>query len=307
MDITLGKMRRLQQAVSDKGIFTVLAIDHRGPLQRRLEKEPGVVDVDGLLAEVKRDIVRALGGASTAVLLDPEYGLGACIPTGALPGSTGLLVALDTGSTGDPAVLKTGLVEGWNPERIARIGGSGVKLLVYYHPESPTADAVEALVERVAGQCEAAEIPLYLEPLSFNPVDPSRPLPSNQRRAVVIETARRLTALDIDILKAEFPVNAAEETDEALWREACEELTASSRVPWVLLSAGVSLPVFVRQTAVACAAGASGVIAGRALWNEAVTADAGRRRLFLEGEARARMSEVRAICEQTGRSCFRGA
>ncbi|MBL9135948.1 MAG: tagatose 1,6-diphosphate aldolase [Verrucomicrobiales bacterium] len=305
MDLTLGKMRRLQQAASNRGTFTVLAIDHRGPLRRRLEREPGVGNVDDALADVKRDIVRALASASTAVLLDPEFGLGACIPTGALPGNIGLLIALDTGSTGDPAVLKTGLVEGWDPARMARVGGSGVKLLVYYHPESPNAEEVEALVARVAAQCEQAEIPLYLEPLSFDPTDPSRPLSSGRRRAVVVETARRLTPLGVDILKAEFPVNAVEQADEASWREACEELTANSRVPWVLLSAGVSLPVFVRQTAVACAAGASGVIAGRALWNEAVTVDIDRRRRFLESDAQARLAEVRSICEQTGRSCFR--
>ncbi len=304
MELTFGKQRRLQQAASPNGTFTVLAIDHRGPLRRRLEKEPGVRDVDATLAEVKRDIVRALGGASTAVLLDPEYGLGACIPTGALPGTTGLLIALDTGSTGDPAVLKTGLVEGWDPARMARVGGSGVKLLVYYHPEAPQAGEVEALVRRVGAQCAEAEIPLYLEPLSYDPADPSRPLSSAQRRAVVVETARRLTPLGVDILKAEFPVNAVEETDERVWREACQELTTASRVPWVLLSAGVSLPVFVRQTSVACEAGASGVIAGRALWNEAVTANAEARQKFLEGEARARLAEVRAICDRTGRSIY---
>lgn len=297
----LGKVRRLHQASGPRGTFCVLAIDHRGPLRRRLAREPGVTDVDRALVEVKEDIVRELAPACSAVLLDPEAGLAACVRSGALPGATGVLVALDTGSTGDPADLRTGMVEGWSPERIARVGAAGVKLLVYYHPEAATASAVEAQVRQVAAACEQAEIPLYLEPLSYDPVQPARGLPSAERRKVVIETARRLGPLGVDILKAEFPVHPTEETDEGVWREACRELTASSPVPWVLLSAGVAGEVFLRQAAVACEAGASGVIAGRAIWNEAVTADGAVRRAALRGLARERLERLREICDRLGR------
>lgn len=299
---SLGKRRRLQQTASAKGIFTVLAIDHRGPLRRKLAKDPGVTgDLDLALGALKQDIVRELAPLASAVLLDPETGLTPCIQSGALPGTTGLLVALDTGSTGDPARLETGLVPGWSPERIAFAGGSGVKLLVYYHPETPQAAMVEGLVRHVGWACAAAEIPLFLEPLSFDPLEPGRPLPSRARRAVVIETARRLTPLGVDVLKAEFPVNAMEEPDEAVWREACEELTAASVVPWVLLSAGVGSGTFLRQTTVACEAGASGVIAGRALWSEAVSGDVTARRKYLAEEGRKRLSQLREICEASAK------
>lgn len=300
--LTLGKRRRLQQAASARGVFTVLAIDHRGPLRRKLAQDPTVTgDLDHALGALKQDVVRALAPGSSAVLLDPETGLFPCIESGALPGATGLLIALDTGSTGDPARLETGLVPGWSPERIAFAGGSGVKLLVYYHPQASNASAVEGLVRQIALGCAAAEVPLFLEPLSFDPRDPARPLPSRARQEVVIETARRLTPLGVDILKAEFPVNAAEEKDEAVWRAACQELTAASVVPWVLLSAGVNWPTFLRQTIVACESGASGVIAGRAIWSEAVTGDVVGRRKFLAHEAGARLREVRGICETSAK------
>ena len=48
-------------------------------------------------------------------------------------------------------------------------------------------------------------------------------LPPEQRRRVVIETARRLVPLGADILKAEFPVDVSIEPDENIWRDACEE------------------------------------------------------------------------------------
>ena len=59
---------------------------------------------------VKRDIVRELAPLSSAVLLDPETGLGPCMTGSNLPGSTGLLTALDSGSTGDPRTRAAGLV-----------------------------------------------------------------------------------------------------------------------------------------------------------------------------------------------------
>lgn len=299
MSLSLGKWRRLQQAASPAGTFTVLAIDHRGPLRRRLASQPGAGDgpLDETLAQLKQDIVRELASLSSAVLLDPEIGLEPCVRSGALPGSTGLLVALDTGSTGDPAILRTGLVEGWSAARIARVGACGVKLLVYYHPNAPEAAQVEQQVAGIGRACVDADIPLFLEPLSYDPAQPSRPLRSEERREVVIETARRLAPLGVDVLKAEFPVIAAEEPSEAAWREACRRLDAACPVPWVILSAGVSSEVFLRQTAIACEAGASGVIAGRAIWNEAVTADITARHAFLRDPARRRLAELRALCD----------
>lgn len=301
MKPTLGKWRRLQQAADPQGTFTVLAIDHRGPLRRRLAQESGAAEtqVEEALRNLKQDIVRHLAPHSSAVLLDPEVGLAACVESAALPGATGLLVALDTGSTGDPAVLRTGLVPDWSVERIARAGASGVKLLVYYHPEVPQAVDVERLVREIARDCARAEVPLYLEPLSYDPADAGTPLPSHARREVVVETARRLVPLGVDVLKAEFPVNPAEQPDEGVWREACQELSEACPVPWVLLSAGVPAEVFLRQTEIACRSGASGVIAGRALWNDAVTTDAARRRTFLQTTAVRRLDEVADLCRRT--------
>jgi tagatose 1,6-diphosphate aldolase len=295
--VSLGKWRRLQQAASPGGAFTVLAIDHRGPLRRRLARALPEEALDTALADLKEDIVRELAPRATAVLLDPEFGVPRCLARNTLPPHVGLLVALDTGSTGDPKTLRTGLVPDWNADRCVRAGAAGAKLLVYYHPEAPDAGAVEALVQRVARECAEVGLPFYLEPLGFDPVQPGRSLPSRERRRVVTETARRLVPLGVDVLKAEFPVQITEEPDEAVWRDACAELTAVCRVPWVLLSAGVPFDVFLRQTRIAGEAGASGVMAGRALWDDAVTADATVRREFLTRVASDRMRRVADLCD----------
>jgi tagatose 1,6-diphosphate aldolase len=302
MTVSLGKLRRLQQAATPSGKFAVLAIDHRGPLRRALAKQDGGADVGAALVELKTDIVATLAESTSAVLLDPETGVEPCLRQRALPGRTGLLIALDTGSTGDPARLETSLVPGWDAGRIAATGAAGVKLLVYYHPEAAQAGEVERLVSDVGRECERHEIPLFLEPLSFDPASPGRPLPSGARRRVVIESARRLTGLGVDVLKAEFPVAVKEIEDEAVWREACEELTQTAQVPWVLLSAGVPFEVFVRQAGIACEAGASGVMAGRAVWDQAVNEpDRDTRRDWLSRVARERMERLREIVERLGK------
>lgn len=299
--LSLGSWRRLHQAAGERGTFTVLAIDHRGPLRRALARFAPSIDPDTALAELKEDIVRELASQASAVLLDPEIGLPQCLRRGVLPGRTGLIVAQDTGSTGDPASLSTGLVPDWAVADTARIGAAGAKLLVYYHPHAASAPRVEALVRGIADACAHEQVPLYLEPLTFSPASPCTPLSSAVRRQAVVETARRLVPLGVDILKAEFPLNVAEQPDESAWREACLELTEACAVPWVLLSGGAPWNVFLRQAEIACNSGASGVMAGRAFWNEAVSADRTLRAGFLAGEATDRLRRLRAICDTSAR------
>jgi tagatose 1,6-diphosphate aldolase len=299
--MTIGKWRRLQQTAGPAGSFSIVAIDHRGPLRRALEKESPRGKTKKALTALKRDIVRQLAPVTTAILLDPETAAGQCVADGSLPGPTGLIVALDTGSTGDPLNRTTSLVENWSVEKTVRMGASGVKLLIYYHPQAPQAHKREALVQKVAEQCARYDIPFFLEPLSCAVDGAHEPLPPEDRREVVIETARRLVPFGVDILKAEFPVDVGTESSEHIWRQACEELTQASRAPWVLLSAGVSYDVFLRQVRVACEAGASGVMAGRAVWNEAVTLDSVARNHFLQTVAYERMRRLRALCEALAR------
>jgi tagatose 1,6-diphosphate aldolase len=301
MAMTIGKWRRLQQNASPTGIFSIVAIDHRGPLRRALEKESPQGKTNEALTALKRDIVRQLAPVSSAILLDPETAAGQCVAYGSMPGQTGLIVALDTGSTGDPLNRTTSLVESWSVEKTVRMGASGVKMLIYYNPQAPEAEEREALVQKVAEDCTRHDIPFFLEPLSYASDGSHGPLPPEQRRNVVIETARRLVPLGADVLKAEFPVDVSAESNESIWREACEELTNTSKVPWVLLSAGVSYDTFLKQVRIACETRASGVMAGRAVWKEAVTLDNASRNHFLQTVAYERMLRLRSLCEELAR------
>jgi tagatose-1,6-bisphosphate aldolase len=303
MSYSIGKVRRLQQCATPDGKFVILAIDHRGNLRQSLNPAAPESVSYGEMVHFKQAVTAALAPAASAVLLDPEYGAAQAVAAQAIPGQKGLIVSLEeTGYSGEPTARESAILPGWSVAKIARVGAAGVKVLVYYHPKAENAGRQEALVQEIATTCRAYDIPLFLEPLSFS-LDPQvKTVPSAIKRDIVIETARRLTPLGIDILKAEFPLNMAEEKDEAAWHDACVELSQASRTPWVLLSAGVSFAEFKQQTLIACEAGASGVMVGRAVWKEAVTLRGASREEFLRTTARERMEEVAAVCVQYGRA-----
>ena len=300
--LSIGKLRGLQQCSTASGVLAVLALDHRNNLRQALRPAaPDSVTPEEMVA-FKRQVVGALAPVASAVLLDPEVGAAQCVACGALPGSTGLVIAVEaTGYTGDPGARQSRILPGWGVEKVRRMGASAVKLLVYYHPNSPTASETESLVRRVAADCAAYDLPLFLEPLSYS-LDPGRKsLRPEERRRVVIETARRLVAPGVDVLKAEFPLDIAAEPDERAWAVACAELSSASAVPWVLLSASADYETYLRQVTVACRAGASGVAAGRAVWQEVPGLTGEARAAFLHGPARDRMARLTALCDALAR------
>jgi tagatose-1,6-bisphosphate aldolase len=115
----------------------------------------------------------------------------------------------------------------------------------------------------------------------------------------VIETARRLTAIGGDVLKAEFPYDASV-MDPGAWVDACTELDEASRLPWVLLSGGVDDATFERQVAAACDAGASGVLVGRSVWASAATMAAVDRDSWLASEGRRRLERLVRLVDERG-------
>jgi tagatose 1,6-diphosphate aldolase len=81
------------------------------------------------------------------------------------------------------------------------------------------------------------------------------------------------------VLKAEFPADLHYKKDRSELIELCRRLDASSQVPWVILSAGVDFELFSQQVEIACQAGASGFLGGRAIWQEAMYIDDARERV----------------------------
>lgn len=302
--ISIGKLRGLQQISSARGTITALALDHRQNLRKA---NPAFVN-DKELSCFKLDVTSALASEATAVLLDPEVSAAQAIAEHAIPSQVGLVVAVEsTGYTGEATARHAQIIPGWSVEKAKRMGASAVKLLVYYHPDSPTAGEIEDFTSQVGEDCIKHDLVLMLEPLSYS-LDEEKKLSSEEKRYVVVETARRLTPLHVDILKAEFPLDTstalstgANDVDESKWIEACEDISAASLAPWILLSAAVDYETFLRQVTVACHAGASGIAVGRAVWKEAVQMDKGARSAFLHTAGKERLTRLTSLCNALGK------
>jgi tagatose 1,6-diphosphate aldolase len=306
MDISVGRRRSLQATSTGQGLFTILAFDHRGSLRRALRpKAPDTVPYADVVS-FKLEVLGALAPHASGVLLDPIYGAAQAVVADDLPGQVGLLVAVEeTGYAGDTTARRSNILPGWGVAQIKRMGAAAVKLLVYYHPGAGEATAAqEELVRQVASECHQQDIALFLEPVSYS-VNPDVPKSSaafaQDRARVVVEIARRLGPLGADVLKLEFPVDVVHEPDEAAWRSACRRVSEASPVPWALLSAGVDFDTFQRQVEVACQEGASGYLAGRAVWKEAVGLAGEARARFLREEAARRLDLLAAIADREGR------
>ena len=299
--ISIGKLRGLQQCSSPRYTFTCLALDHRQNLRRALNPaDPGSVsDLD--LSRFKLDVTSALAGAATAVLLDPEYSAAQAVAAGVIPRQTAFVVAVEsTGYAGKPTARQSQILPGWSVEKAKRMGASMIKLLVYYHPDSPTAGEIEAFVRQVVEECDRYDLGLMLEPLSYALVTDKK-LTSIEKRYVVTETARRLTLPGVDVLKVEFPLDSATDPLESEWAKACGEISSLSRAPWILLSAAVDYETYLRQVKVACQAGASGIAVGRAVWQEAVSLTGDKRMTFLKDVARPRLETLTRLCAELAR------
>lgn len=293
---TLGKYRHLAQSSTAAGHFCILAIDHRENLRADLARHSGGDIGDDDLIAFKRGIIEALLPEASAVLTDPAFGIGVGVAGGYLSGRAGLLAPLEvTDYSVHPSRRQLQMLPGWSVTKIKRVGASGVKLLVFYHPDTPAAETVRAQVAAAVEDCHREDIPLYLEPIAYSP-DEAQPLASADLLRILIDAAQTFSALGVDVLKLQFPVNVHHERAESDWRAALRDLDAACGAPWALLSAGVDYDTFRRQAQLACEAGASGVIVGRAVWSDAEHYHGAARAAWLQTVARARMTELADIC-----------
>ena len=309
MNLSIGKLRGLQQVADDNGFLTICAIDHRGALQRAMnEQNPNAVTYQDMV-DFKLDLCQVVAPYVSAVLLDPVYGAAQAIASGILPGHIGLLVSLEkTGYSGEKTARITELLPDWSVKKVKRMGASAVKLLVYFRPDlKEIASRQLDLIAKVANQCIKEDILLLVEPVSY-PVEEigvSAPKFAEMKPELVIETAHQITSLPIDILKAEFPADIAFEQDEKKLLQLCQELNRASRLPWVLLSAGADFKTFSKQVEFACKAGASGFLAGRALWQEGVQIHSREERMnFFKNTAAPRLKELAEMVNKHGKPWY---
>ncbi|MBX3086469.1 MAG: tagatose 1,6-diphosphate aldolase [Anaerolineae bacterium] len=295
---SMGTYRHLSRCSTDTGHFMVLAIDHREILLNQLNKYAPQPLTDAEFTSFKQQIISAANRDISAVLVDPAYGLGAGIATRTIRGQLGILTPLEvTNYSLHPSQQTIDLLPDWSIEQAKQVGSDGVKLLLPYHPDADNAEDKHDIVAQIVEHCQRLQIPFFLEPIVYS-LDPTKPVSNADLREISVSMARRFCVMGVDVLKLQFPVDTKQSSDEAEWRAACDELNAACNVPWAILSGGVDYPTFAKQVRIACEAGASGVIVGRAVWAEAVALQGAARTEFITTKMMERVRELAQICEK---------
>lgn len=307
MELSAGKLWGLRRLADDHGRFKMVAVDQRPPVKnlisdRRGGGEASYADV----ATVKSLLVEELHREASALLLDPHFAYPTAIQH--VPAARGLLLTLeDSVFEETPGGRRSAPIDDWSVAKITRAGGDAVKVLAWYRPDaSPEViEHQQAFVARIGDECRRYDIPYLLE-LLVHPMGPEATPVADHGEAVLASVeAFADERFGVDVFKLESPVapgqvpDPDEDTPESTRaQELFDELGRVAGRPWVMLSAGASAPDFARVCAFSYRAGASGYLAGRAIWWDALQAfpdtDAVRRGLATQA-----VDYMRALNELT--------
>ncbi len=260
------------------GKYLMLALDHRGSFKKFVNVDDPDSVTDSDLIKNKAAIIESTESDFSGVLLDPEWG----IPAYKTKSKPFLLCLEKTGYIEDGKDRLTQLE--YTAKQLKDWGASGVKLLLYFNPMAN--DCAEQLkTAKVAWEdAKVNNLPLFLEIVTYG----NEELGKSRGEWVVKSLQQFLDAGIIpEVFKLEYPGD----------KSTCEQITKMlGATPWILLTRGEPYAVFKEQLKLAIQAGASGFLAGRAIWQEMKDfPDFNSRKNFLEVEAKKRFAEICAI------------
>jgi tagatose 1,6-diphosphate aldolase len=289
LQLSPGKRRGLQALANERGIIAALALDQRSALRNLFAKASGLApDAVGAeqLIEFKKLVTRILTPYASAILLDPEYGLPAAAER---HGGTGLLLAYEkTGYDKSVPGRLPSLLKGFSVTRLKQAGADAVKVLLYYSPFSSAEinTRKQGWVEQVGAECLAADVPFFLELVSYHDeIDLGSAEFARIKPEVVTRSVQEFCNLRYaaDVLKIGVPVNMkfvegpSVSRAQALYsrseaRAHFRRASEAAMLPFIYLSEGVSNEMFIDALDLAAEAKSSfaGVLCGRAIWQEGV-------------------------------------
>jgi sulfofructosephosphate aldolase len=209
-----------------------------------------------------------LAPEASGFLVDPEFG--SSILAAGLSG-TGLIVAADSLSARPGEIVGDAVFdESLDLSGFAASGVVAAKLLVLWRADGAE-QALVAQSERFVAACRSAGLASIVEGV----VRPATPDP-----AEAIRCAQMLGATNPTLYKVEVPYHGKAEPAEIT--AAARTLSEVLPCPWVVLSSHVDRADFPMAVEAACRGGASGLLAGRALWTNALRAGDRKQRLHNE-------------------------
>jgi len=280
--LSAGKLWGMRRMADAAGRFKMTAVDQRPPIKNPIKQKRGLAEAPYEdVAGFKLMLVEELQAESSAMLLDPHFALPRGL--GVLSPAKGLIVTLEDSIFAETRGGRlSSEIDDWSVEKIKRVGADAVKVLAWYRPDASPSVRIKQkdFAKRVGEACLRYDIPYLFELLVY-------PLPGEAGQTSdyiemaakhadhVLESVRAFADPDfaIDVFKLESPIPA--QSVPALDGEGAkkaqklfQEMGRIAGRPWVMLSAGASMAAFRNVLEHAYAAGASGYLAGRAIWLE---------------------------------------
>ncbi|MEI9484257.1 sulfofructosephosphate aldolase [Enterobacter cancerogenus] len=255
----------LMDITRPSGGFAMLAVDQREAM-RMMFSAAGVPApvTDKQLTDFKVNTARIVSPYASAILVDRQFCYRQIVEQNAIAQSCAMIVAADEFIPGNGLPVDSVVIDrSIDPQAVKRDGGKALKLLVLWRSDEDPQQRLE-MVREFNQLCHANGLLSIIEPV----VRPPRRGDVFDREQAIIDAAKELGDSGADLYKVEMPLAGKGTQQELL--TASQKLNEQINMPWVILSSGVDEKLFPRAVRMAMQAGASGFLAGRAVWSSVV-------------------------------------
>ncbi|HCK6631296.1 sulfofructosephosphate aldolase [Salmonella enterica] len=231
------------------GGFAMLAVDQREAMRLMFAAAGAKTPVaDSVLTDFKVNAAKILSPYASAVLLDQQFCYRQAVEQNAVAKSCAMIVAADDFIPGNGIPVDNVVIDKKiNAQAVKRDGAKALKLLVLWRSDEDAQQRLD-MVKEFNELCHSNGLLSIIEPV----VRPPRCGDKFDREQAIIDAAKELGDSGADLLTAS------------------QRLNGHINMPWVILSSGVDEKLFPRAVRVAMEAGASGFLAGRAVWSSVI-------------------------------------
>lgn len=247
------------------GGFAMLAVDQREAMRLMFAAAGAKTPVaDSVLTDFKVNAAKILSPYASAVLLDQQFCYRQAVEQNAVAKSCAMIVAADDFIPGNGIPVDNVVIDKKiNAQAVKRDGAKALKLLVLWRSDEDAQQRLD-MVKEFNELCHSNGLLSIIEPV----VRPPRCGDKFDREQAIIDAAKELGDSGADLYKVEMPLYGKGARSDLL--TASQHLNGHINMPWVILSSGVDEKLFSRAVRVAMEAGASGFLAGRAVWSSVI-------------------------------------
>nr|EJY2112756.1 sulfofructosephosphate aldolase [Salmonella enterica] len=247
------------------GGFAMLAVDQREAMRLMFAAAGAKTPVaNSVLTDFKVNAAKILSPYASAVLLDQQFCYRQAVEQNAVAKSCAMIVAADDFIPGNGIPVDNVVIDKKiNAQAVKRDGAKALKLLVLWRSDEDAQQRLD-MVKEFNELCHSNGLLSIIEPV----VRPPRCGDKFDREQAIIDAAKELGDSGADLYKVEMPLYGKGARSDLL--TASQRLNGHINMPWVILSSGVDEKLLPRAVRVAMEAGASGFLAGRAVWSSVI-------------------------------------